>query len=104
MKTKVLVVVTAATSAALAFAIDQVVPLGVACGVLYSAVVAVSLSLGRFTPELMHWKNDLFYAKAPTRLNFDWLVQFGVQDGGVNEVKLKYVGWHEPDAVFQKVM
>jgi hypothetical protein len=63
----------------------------------------LSLRIGRFTKELMHWENDVFYAKAPTQLNFDWLVQFGVKDGGVNEVKLKYVGWHELDAVFQRV-
>jgi Domain of unknown function (DUF3471) len=63
----------------------------------------ISLSLGQFTPELIHWEHNVFYARAPTQLNFDWLVQFGVTDGGVNAVTLKYVGWHEPDAVFQRV-
>jgi len=51
--------------------------------------------------NLMYWENDVFYAKAPTKLNFDWLVQFGLKDGGVSDVTLKYVGWHEPDAIFQ---
>ena len=62
----------------------------------------LSLRFGRFTTELMHWENNVFYAKAPTRMNYDWLVQFDVNDGVVNEVTLKYVGWHEPDAVFQR--
>ena len=62
----------------------------------------LSLLAGPFTTELMHWENDVFYAKAPTRMNYDWLVQFDVKHGGVNEVTLKYVGWHEPDAVFQR--
>jgi hypothetical protein len=52
----------------------------------------------------MHWENDVFYAKSPTRMNYDWLVQFDVKDGGVNEVTLKYVGWHEPDAAFQRML
>jgi hypothetical protein len=51
----------------------------------------------------MHWENDVFYAKAPTQLNFDWLVQFNVKVAGVNAVTLKYVGWHEPDATFQRM-
>ena len=63
----------------------------------------LSLMVGPFTTELMHWENDVFYAKAPTRMNYDWLVQFDVKHGGVHEVTLKYVGWHEPDAVFQRV-
>ena len=62
----------------------------------------LSLRIGSFTTPLLHWENDVFYAKAPTRLNYDWLVQFNVQDGDVNEVTLKYVGWHGPDAVFQR--
>jgi hypothetical protein len=64
----------------------------------------LSLRFGRFTTELMHWENDVFYAKSPTRMNYDWLVQFDVKDGGVNEVTLKYVGWHEPDAAFQRML
>lgn len=61
------------------------------------------LRFGRFTTELKHWEHDVFYAKAPTRMNYDWLVEFDVTTGDVNAVTLKYVGWYEPDAVFQHV-
>ena len=63
---------------------------------------ALSVRIGRFTAELSHWENDVFYAKTPTRLNYDWLVQFDARDSGVTAVTLKTVGWHEPDAVFPR--
>lgn len=62
----------------------------------------LSLRLGRFTTKLVHWENDVFYATAPTRMNYDWLVQCEVQGDTVHAVTLKYVGWKEPDAVFRR--
>lgn len=61
------------------------------------------LKMGRFTTELTHWDQDTFYAKAPVRLNFDWLVKLAVKDQRVAQVTLKYVGWQEPDAIFYPV-
>ena len=36
-------------------------------------------------------------------MNYDWLMQFDVNRSSVNEVTLKYVGWYEPDGVFQRI-
>ena len=44
----------------------------------------------------------MFYAQAPTRLNYDWFVQFHVKDRSVSELRLRYVGWREADVVFQR--
>lgn len=63
----------------------------------------LNLQFGRFTTKLLHWENDVFYARAPTRMNYDWLMQFDVNRSSVNEVTLKYVGWYEPDGVFQRI-
>ncbi len=62
----------------------------------------LSLRFGRFTTKLVHWENDVFYARAPTQMNFDWLVRFNAKPDGVNSVVLSYVGWYEPDALFQR--
>ena len=58
------------------------------------------LLIGPFETRLKHWEHDLFYAKAPTRMNYDWLVQFDVNGDGADGLTLKYVGWKEPDVRF----
>ncbi len=63
----------------------------------------LSLTYGGFTTELSHWQDESFYARAPTRVTFDWLLTFGVSKGGqVTDVTVKHVGWdkEETDHVF----
>jgi hypothetical protein len=56
--------------------------------------VRLSVTFGEHTTELLHWQDDSFYARAPTRLTFDWLLTFGVSgDAGVTDVTVKHVGW-----------
>jgi hypothetical protein len=52
-------------------------------------------TFGEFTTELSHWQEEAFYGRAPTRLNFDWLLTFGVSDGQVTKVTVKHVGWDQ---------
>lgn len=63
----------------------------------------LSLRIGQFTTELRHWENDVFYAKSPTRMNYDWLLGFEIDNSEVQTLTLQYVGWHEPEMVFQRV-
>jgi hypothetical protein len=52
------------------------------------------VDFGESTTALSHWQDDSFYARAPTRLTFDWLLNFGVSgDGHVADVTVKHVGW-----------
>jgi hypothetical protein len=49
---------------------------------------------GEHTTKLSHWQNESFYARAPTRLTFDWLLTFcRATDGSVARVVVKHVGW-----------
>lgn len=61
---------------------------------------ALTLTIGRFATTLTHWEANAFYARTPTRLNYDWLVKFETEKDQVRRVRLQYVGWQEPDAVF----
>jgi CubicO group peptidase (beta-lactamase class C family) len=63
----------------------------------------LSLTFGDFLTDLSHWQDESFYARAPTRLTFDWLVTFGRNDDGqITHVTVKHVGWdnEEKDQVF----
>ncbi|MCO6436771.1 MAG: serine hydrolase [Phycisphaerae bacterium] len=54
----------------------------------------LAVTFAGFTAELSHWQNDSFYARAPTRLTFDWLVTFAASDRGeIANVTLTHVGW-----------
>ena len=59
---------------------------------------SVVSSLREFTTGLSRWQDDLLYARAPTRLTFDWLLTFGVSRGGQGmKVTVKQVGWGEDE-------
>lgn len=67
---------------------------------LYGTIVVVregeglTLTVGRHTTELEHWQGDSFYARAPTRLTYDWLLTFEVSASGtVGAVTVHHVGW-----------
>ncbi|MEX2121347.1 MAG: serine hydrolase [Pirellulales bacterium] len=56
------------------------------------------VTFGEYTTDLSHWQNESFYARAPTRLTFDWLLTFGASsDGQVTNVSIKHVGWDEDE-------
>ena len=56
------------------------------------------MTFGEFTTELSHWQDDAFYARAPTRLTFDWLLTFAVSgEDGVTAVTVKHVGWDQDE-------
>ena len=61
------------------------------------------VTFGEFNMKLLHWENDSFYVRSPTRLTFDWLLTFNVSnDGEATNVTVKHVGWDtdEKDHVF----
>ena len=61
------------------------------------------MTFGAYTTELSHWQEQSFYARAPIRLNFDWLLTFGVaKEGQITNVTVKHVGWDkdEKDQLF----
>ena len=62
----------------------------------------LSVTFGEFTTGLSHFQEESFYARAPTRLTFDWLLTFGVSGGRVTDVTVKHVGWDgdEKDHLF----
>ncbi len=63
----------------------------------------LSVTFGRHTTRLSHWHDDSFYARAPTRLTFDWLLTFARNaNGEIQDVTVKHVGWDkdEKDHVF----
>jgi CubicO group peptidase (beta-lactamase class C family) len=51
------------------------------------------LKCGVYETKLTHWHHDAFYARAPTRITYDWLLTFGIDDGRVKYVTVKHVGW-----------
>jgi len=79
---------------------------------LYGTIIVVrvgerlTLTVGRHSTELSHWQVDSFYARAPTRLTYDWLLTFAVSEGGaVTAVTIHHVGWDadERDQVFDRL-
>jgi CubicO group peptidase (beta-lactamase class C family) len=63
----------------------------------------LSVTFGGYTTEMSHWEADSFYARAPTRLTFDWLLTFaGAEGGEITSVTVRHVGWDrdERDQVF----
>lgn len=63
----------------------------------------LSVTFGGITTELSHWQDDSFYARAPTRLTFDWLLTFAASaEGEIANVTVKHVGWDkdERDHIF----
>jgi CubicO group peptidase (beta-lactamase class C family) len=66
----------------------------------------LSLKVGEIKTPLSHWQNESFYARAPTKLTFDWLLTFGASKRGqVTDVTIKHVGWDkdEKDQVFVRI-
>ena len=58
----------------------------------------LSVTIGEFTTELSHWQDESFYVRAPTRINFDWLMTFGrSSEGRVMNVTVKHVGWDKDE-------
>jgi CubicO group peptidase (beta-lactamase class C family) len=58
----------------------------------------LSLTIGAFTTDLMHWQDESFYARAPTRLTHDWLLTFArSHDGRIMHVTVKHVGWDQDE-------
>jgi hypothetical protein len=62
------------------------------------------VTCGAFTTELTHWQNESFYARAPLRLTYDWLITFAPPEGGrVKSLTVKYIGWDdEADQRFER--
>jgi hypothetical protein len=84
---------------------------GVFDSLLYGPLVVkqesgrLTICFGVFTTELTHWQHDSFYARAPTRLTFDWLLTFAPgSNGEVRCVTVKHVGWDkdEKDHTFER--
>jgi hypothetical protein len=54
----------------------------------------IFVEFGEYTTRLSHWQHESFYAEAPTRLNYDWLLSFHLgTDGFVTHVVVQYIGW-----------
>jgi hypothetical protein len=47
---------------------------------------------------MSHWQKDSFYARAPTRLSFDWLLTFAAAENGeITSVTVKHIGWDKDE-------
>jgi hypothetical protein len=62
----------------------------------------LALSLAEQATPMEHWQHDSFYVRAPTRLNFDWLVTFQLSGDSPTSLTVRHVGWDdgEPDQLF----
>jgi CubicO group peptidase (beta-lactamase class C family) len=53
---------------------------------------------GVHTVRLIHWQHDEFYARTPTGLTYDWLLQFDTTDGlQTSSVMLRHIGYDAAD-------
>ena len=56
------------------------------------------ITCGVHTTKLAHWQHDAFYARAPTRLTYDWLLEFDARGGSrANSVVMRHVGYDAAD-------
>lgn len=53
----------------------------------------LTLTFAGITTDLSHWQDDSFYVRAPTRLNFDWLLTFSAsKQNEITHVTVKHIG------------
>lgn len=56
------------------------------------------ITCGVHTTRLSHWQHDEFYARAPTSLTYDWLLQFETSDGAhAGSLVLRHIGYDAAD-------